>query len=69
VKVNIKGEGIDIMAKGTYKFTDDKTLELKMDDPQKKEDKPRKSTIKSVSAEELVLIGEDGKEGKFKKEK
>jgi uncharacterized protein (TIGR03066 family) len=63
-KINVTGEegGKQVMRSGTYKFIDDKTFEVTIGE------RPRKVTIKSISASEMVTIddGGKGKEEKFK---
>jgi uncharacterized protein (TIGR03066 family) len=67
IKVDIKAEGLSLDLKGTYKFIDDKTIEVTLENPLKKdEEKTDKLTIKSIAADKMVLIGPDGKEEEFK---
>ena len=70
IKVAVKAEGFNLDLGGSYKFIDDKTLETTVDDPQAKgKSKTEKSTIKSISADELVITNAQGKDEKFKKVK
>ncbi|MCE9534706.1 MAG: hypothetical protein K8T89_26825 [Planctomycetes bacterium] len=67
LKISVKAEGLNLDISGKYKFLDDKTIELTMENPLKKEEKKSdKITVKSIVADKLVLVGPDGKEEEFK---
>jgi uncharacterized protein (TIGR03066 family) len=67
VKISLGAGGMNITINGKYKVVDEKTIELSMDSPDKKDEvKTQKLTIKSISAEEAVIITPEGKEEKLK---
>jgi uncharacterized protein (TIGR03066 family) len=67
VKISIDAGGKAIAISGTYKFPDDKTIEMTMEDPfGKGEKKSQKITVKSISGTEMVIVNPEGKEEKMK---
>jgi len=67
IKIAIKAEGLSLDIAGTYKFLDDKTIEMTIENPLKKDEKKSdKITVKAIEKEKLVLVGPDGKEEEFK---
>ena len=67
MKISIGPEGMSFVISGTYKALDDNTIEMSMENPQKKEEtKSQKLTIKAISADEATIVGPDGKEEKLK---
>jgi uncharacterized protein (TIGR03066 family) len=67
-KLKIEIEELKLTLNGTYKFTDDTTLEVAVEGP-KGEKKSDKVTIKSISADKLVMVNPQGKEETLNKVK
>jgi uncharacterized protein (TIGR03066 family) len=68
LKVSVKGEGFNFDVKGTYKFIDDNTVEITVDNPLAKgEKKSDKMKIKSISGDDMVIENAQGKEEKMKR--
>jgi uncharacterized protein (TIGR03066 family) len=67
-KLKIEIEELKLTLNGTYKFTDNTTLEVSVEGP-KGEKKSDKVTIKSISADKLVMVNPQGKEETLNKVK
>ncbi len=68
VKVTFGADGLSFIIEGIYKPIDDKTVEVTMDDMNKKgEKKAEKLSIKSAAENECVLVDSKGKETTLKK--
>jgi uncharacterized protein (TIGR03066 family) len=68
LKIVVKGEGLNFDIKGTYKFIDDNTVEITVDNPLAKgEKKSDKMKIKSISGDDMVIENAQGKEEKMKR--
>lgn len=70
VKFSVDTEQLKFSIDGTYKFLDDKTIELSMKNPMNPDDiKTDKVTVKSISAEEMEIENSMKKLEKLKRVK
>jgi uncharacterized protein (TIGR03066 family) len=68
VKITLGADGLSFVIDGTYKLIDEKTVEVTMDDLNKKgEKKTEKLSIKSSTENEFVLVDGKGKETALKR--
>jgi uncharacterized protein (TIGR03066 family) len=65
VKVHVKGKGVDLTRNGKYKFVDDETIEVTMDNDMKAE----KFTVLTISKDEMEWRLKNGKVVKLNKVK
>jgi uncharacterized protein (TIGR03066 family) len=68
VKITLGADGFSFVIDGTYKLIDEKTVEVTMDDLNKKgEKKIEKLSIKSSTESECILVDSKGKETALKR--